>query len=90
MIATIVALPLAVAKGLKAAPCGYQRTPYYAHTGAAPLLLNCVRAEASKGTERDSLLEEDGFDLSVKIRPEENYHFPGLAISAIVPRTQAK
>src|SRR5215831_16041184 len=26
MIATIVALPLAVAKGLKAAPCGHQRT----------------------------------------------------------------
>src|SRR5690349_16328769 len=51
MIATIVALPLAVAKGLKAAPCGYQRTPYYAHTGAAPLLLYCVCAEASGGTE---------------------------------------
>ena len=65
MIATIVALPLAVAKGLKSAPCGYQRTPYYAHTGAAPLLLNCVRAEASKGTERDSLLEGDGFELPV-------------------------
>jgi hypothetical protein len=38
----------------------------------------------------DSPLEEDGFDLSVKIRPEENCGFPGLAISTIVPQTGAK
>ena len=35
----------------------------------------------------DSLLEGSGFDLSVKIRPEENCGFRGLAISAIVPQT---
>ena len=38
----------------------------------------------------DCLLEGDGFDLSVKIRPEENCGFPGLAISAIVPQPRAK
>ena len=38
----------------------------------------------------DSPLEGDGFDLSVKIRPEENCGFPGLAIRAIVPQTGAK
>jgi hypothetical protein len=35
-------------------------------------------------------IEGDGFDLSVKIRPEENCGFPGLAISTIVPQTGAK
>jgi len=39
---------------------------------------------------KDSPLEGDGFELSVKIRPEENCGFPGLAISAIVPQTGAK
>src|ERR1700736_2473621 len=38
----------------------------------------------------DSPLEGDGFDLSVKIRPEENCGFRGLAISTIVPQTGAK
>ena len=37
-----------------------------------------------------SPLEGDGFELSVKIRPEENCGFPGPAISAIVPQTGAK
>ena len=38
----------------------------------------------------DSLLEGDGFELSLKIQPEENYAFPGLAIRTIVPQTVAK
>jgi hypothetical protein len=29
-------------------------------------------------------MTRDGFELSVKIRPEENCGFPGLAIRAIV------
>jgi GNAT superfamily N-acetyltransferase len=40
MIATIVALPLAVAKGLEAALCGYQRTR---------LILDCYRDTIRKG-----------------------------------------
>jgi hypothetical protein len=38
----------------------------------------------------DSPVEEDGFELSLEIRPEENCGFPGLAISGIVPQTGAK
>jgi hypothetical protein len=38
----------------------------------------------------DSPLKGERFDLSVKIRPEENCGFPGLAISTIVPQTGAK
>ncbi len=36
------------------------------------------------------LLERDGFELSLKIQPKENYGFLGLAISAIVPQAGAK
>jgi len=40
--------------------------------------------------ETDWLLEGDGFELSLKIQPEENCGFSGLAISGIVPQTGAK
>ena len=43
MIATIVALPFAAAKGLEAAPCGYQRTR---------LILDCCRDTIRKGKRR--------------------------------------
>jgi hypothetical protein len=32
----------------------------------------------------------DGFELSLKIQPKENYGFSGLAISGIVPQPGAK
>jgi len=38
----------------------------------------------------DSPLEGVGFELSPRIRPEENCDVLGLAISAIVPQTGAK
>jgi hypothetical protein len=39
---------------------------------------------------RDSPVEGDGFELSLKIQPKENCGFPGLAIRTIVPQTEAK
>src|SRR5260370_36910133 len=39
---------------------------------------------------RDSPLQEDGFELSLKIQPKENCGFSGLAISGIVPQTGVK
>jgi hypothetical protein len=38
----------------------------------------------------DSLLEGDGFELSLKIQAKENCGFSGLSISRIVPQTGAK
>jgi hypothetical protein len=57
------------------------------------LLGRADRGPTSSGSNKfaiDSPLEGDGFELSVKIRPEENCGFPGLAIRTIVPQTGAK
>jgi hypothetical protein len=51
------------------------------------------RGHGKEGQRRfvhDSPLEGDGFELSLKIRPQENCGFRSLAISTIVPQPGAK